>query len=435
MPIHIHPKVDDSLNYLFNPLDNRHNALEKIKEFGWFKRAGIVSATVFVSILTLGLGTIGTFRFLTKTFSVKKGNTPPDPEIQEIWSKTPKPPSNEPTPLLTSVKIQQSPLPPKPAGPAPRPPVTPEPQKEKLLPTNVIDEAQLTKDTEAKKALLIDFFKEFAPFNIKTDSFQVSRFEQAASLEDLKKITTKRNLAETEEYLSSFPDKPFSNETKRHLAFLIGYLAIHPELGLELGRADENGDCFYHSIAQQLSVAQNKPITTRMIHEAISNYVNNIKPSREKEILEKAIKENHNISYEEYKKIIPLTIEDGDKIKKEKDALEKEITSVSNELRQNLSKEQREILLSKRMDLIAKSNALQIPTQLWGCWEIEAKIASKVYNCEIKALSLDSLKSTKDDKRLEPFIKLLDNDTAPILYIAQYGSELRSHFVPLVPKK
>lgn len=60
-----------ALSYCFNPFEPSQHALEELKRMPLPRIFFVLFSTAIATILTLGLGTIGAFRFLAHTFSVQ----------------------------------------------------------------------------------------------------------------------------------------------------------------------------------------------------------------------------------------------------------------------------------------------------------------------------------------------------------------------------
>lgn len=502
----------ETISSYLGKFDTKCSSLENLLTKKKNEQVKTIAGAIFASLYSIGLGTVVLLRFFTRHFSVKeKPTTPTDEKIENValFSKSPlkqpktpapKEPPAPPSPSTAEIPPQ---LPPNTSNVSPAtaeispqapsattetpvqtPPIQPQISSKDFSEEELQAITESVKDIEKdgleKGCLLVHFFKDFAPFSLttkneknqltekaKNNREQLGIFANATSLEDLQKMTTQSTRTKTEEYLKSFPGKTFNDETKRDIFFLIAYLEIHPELNLKLGKADDTGDCFYESIAQQLSLKKKQPFTTKMVRKAISDQINS--KSFDKNWLYKRLGND----YKDYTTAIALTFDEINEKQPQKNIIKKELAIIKEQLDKPpptiLLENTQRLLLSKRTslekqtqnDLIienisiinAQLNSItlltktrkflidetynlmdaenQIPSApFWGSMEVDAEIVAKLFNCQVKALSLSSFSLLHNKGQQDPFNTAPENDAkGPILYIAHYGK----HFVPLLP--
>lgn len=302
----------------FNPFSTQFHAVSDFTQLpSWKKKTAVIAMTFFVSLLTLGIGSVAVFRVMTrrmmatkideKTSTVARSTIPPKVEKTPPSSKKPQP-ERKPIstkPIVEEIQVPSSQKPKTPIAeetsekPILKPStITNPPQKPKIKITPPPVSQVQKKPSETKPVAIIkepiieeesavepkisdsDLFGSYLEDEdsrwIQTEDFVLEFTPEGSFVPQRFDFSKKRSIP------SVGPEKtakekgvvsPVSQETLESIDVLNAFLTKN---NLKKGEANDTGDCFYHAVAQTLSVALKEPITIETLRKVVHDYAQNL---------------------------------------------------------------------------------------------------------------------------------------------------------------
>jgi hypothetical protein len=479
--------------FFFNPLDDKYHAMKQFNKHSISIKILIVSLTVLATIFSIGLASVGTFRLLNQAFS----KTPP-PIAQKVEISVEKKP-----PLLHAQGSGPIGLPnpnlPQPQK-IPEPSITPEKQlppkgDEKVIvqsPPQIeppppaatgdttkacteeeIEAGAKKTDLEAPKRPRSGSFSSVAPEEEGEEELTAEEVE--GSGDDFgwdEAIPTAQPheirldpedpytcyIGETTFYFAAEEEprevkeatatvtEPVSADAQR---ILLEHLTEH-SLGT-LGKAVDNGDCFYDSVARLLQTRPGtKSITLKDVKSAIYNRLLELEEQEKKGGKPNwVLKEKGPQAYEEYKILVGMTYEEqirlynqhvqfykvDSRIDAEKlEEIKSKRAEIRTLLRQlhDASKSDAPNIEQRLNDAIKKYNKYPKPPKLsypvWGQTGLDDQLVFECFHVPIRTYSVVG----KEGRQWVEVASAIPDEKQPeylSLALAQ------NHFMPIIPPK
>jgi len=229
---------------------------------------------------------------------------------------------------------------------------------------------------------------------------------------------------------SKEPPRKISEATETARTSLTQYLE-RENIGT-LGQAVDNGDCFYHSVAQLLSQRLKKEISTKDVRTSISEYVQQLE---EEEGPNNWIARKKKDEYGVYKELVQYTYDELLEKNRERDVQKRKIENQIKEEQDKLArlKTQEDAddptsmtrmfinVAEARIKFLEKNFPPNLyPT--WGTDGIDDKIVAECFNISVQTFPYDKVLGVSEGL-------LQGKSQSPPLLLAYY----RNHYVPIIP--